>query len=156
LARQLVALLPEDLPIVLAGENMVVAHPGPHAFGKARHREPVRSSHAFTAWRYGHKWVALAVLICFPFADRPWALPILVALCQSEEADPDQGRRHCTPAQHMELPACRRVGSIEWPGKSRVTFSDALTGVRRWLWAEGFRGRVEGGCTFRDFEHSRR
>lgn len=79
-ARHLVALLPDDQPIILAGDDTVVAHPGPRVYGKARHRDPVRSSHAYTAWRYGHKWVVLAVLVCFPFANRPWALPILVAL----------------------------------------------------------------------------
>jgi hypothetical protein len=26
---------------------------------------------------------------------------------------------------------------VEWPGKADVTFSDALTAVRRWLWSEG-------------------
>ncbi len=101
LARLLIALSPEDTPIVLAGDDTVVAHPGPHVFGKARHRDPVRSSHAYTAWRYGHKWVVLAVLVRFPFATRPWALPVLVALYQSEENDRSQGRRHRTPAQHL-------------------------------------------------------
>jgi len=101
LARLLVALLPDDAPILLAGDDTVVAHPGPHVFGKARHRDPVRSSHAYTAWRYGHKWVVLSVLIRFPFATRPWALPVLVALYQSEDDDRSQRRRHRTPAQHL-------------------------------------------------------
>ncbi len=101
LIRQVFTLLPEDLPVVLVGDDTVFGHPGPHVYGKARHRDPVRSSHAFTAWRYGHKWVVLAVLIRFPFANRPWALPVLVALYQSEENDRRQRRRHRTPAQHM-------------------------------------------------------
>ena len=99
LARHLLALLPEDQPIVLVGDDTVIAHPGLHVYGKGRHRDPVRSSHVYTAWRYGHKWVVLAVLVRFPFASRPWALPVLVALYQSEEADSAQ--RHRTPAQHM-------------------------------------------------------
>jgi hypothetical protein len=101
LARLLVALFPEGAPIVLVGDDTVVAHPGPHVFGKSRHRDPVRSSHAYTAWRYGHKWVVLAVLVRFPFAARPWALPVLAALYQSEEDDLSQGHVHRTPAQHM-------------------------------------------------------
>jgi hypothetical protein len=40
--------------------NTVDGHTG---HGKARHRDPVRLSHAFTAWRYGHKWVVSAVLV---------------------------------------------------------------------------------------------
>jgi DDE superfamily endonuclease len=101
LTRQVVLLLPADAPIVLAGDDTVVAHPGPHVYGKARHRDPVRSSHAFTAWRYGHKGVVLAVLVHFPCASRPWALPVLVALYHSEEGDRDERHRHRTPAQHM-------------------------------------------------------
>jgi hypothetical protein len=34
------------------------------------------------------------------------------------------------------LPEAKRVGAVRWPGKATVTFSDALTAVRRWLWAE--------------------
>jgi hypothetical protein len=34
------------------------------------------------------------------------------------------------------LPADKRAGAVTWPGKATVTFSDALTAVRRWLWTE--------------------
>ncbi|HBI43539.1 MAG TPA: hypothetical protein DDY78_11895 [Planctomycetales bacterium] len=34
------------------------------------------------------------------------------------------------------LPEHKRAGTVAWPGKTGVTFSDALTAVRRWLWAE--------------------
>lgn len=127
LARLLVALLPEDAPIVLAGDDTAIAHPGPHVYGKARHRDPVRSSHASTAWRYGHKWVVLAVLVRFPFATRAWALPVLVALYQSEEADRGQGHRHRTPAQHMiRLLALM----LRWfPGRRFVFVGDSAYGT---------------------------
>jgi hypothetical protein len=29
-----------------------------------------------------------------------------------------------------------RVRAVEWAGKQDVTFSDAITAVRRWLWVE--------------------
>ena len=39
---------------------------------------------------------------------------------------------------YAELPArYRRVRAVDWSGKSGVTFSDAITAVRRWLWVEG-------------------
>jgi hypothetical protein len=127
LTRSLVALLPEDAPIVLVGDDTVVAHPGPHVYGKARHRDPVRSSHAYTAWRYGHKWVVLALLVRFPFATRPWALPLLVALYQSEESDHREGHRHRTPAQHMiRLLALM----LRWfPGRRFVFVGDSAYGT---------------------------
>jgi hypothetical protein len=34
------------------------------------------------------------------------------------------------------LPGSKRSGAVMWPGKATVTFSDALSAVRRWLWAE--------------------
>src|SRR5262249_7063630 len=36
----------------------------------------------------GHKWVVLAILVRFPFAARPWALPVLAALYHSPEKAP--------------------------------------------------------------------
>src|SRR5882724_5565443 len=76
-------LLPEG-PVMLVGDDTVDGHKGKCVYGKARHRDPVRSTHSYTAWRYGHKWVVLAVLVRFPFAPRPWALPILIDLYRSE------------------------------------------------------------------------
>jgi DDE superfamily endonuclease len=87
-----------DGPILLAGDDTVTEHPGPRVYGKGCHRDPVRSTHSFTAFRWGHKWVVLAVLVRFPFATRPWALPLLVALYRPEE-DRARKRRHKTPPQ---------------------------------------------------------
>src|SRR5260370_2665016 len=84
-------------PITLVGDDTVDGHQGKKVYGKARHRDPVRSSRAFTAWRYGHKWVVLAVLVRFPFATRPSALPGLVALYRTAEPDRARRRPHRTP-----------------------------------------------------------
>lgn len=87
--------------VYVAGDDTVDEHPGRKVFGKGRHRDPVRSSHSFTAWRWGHKWIVVAILVKFPFATRPWALPVLVALYRSEEWNTKHGRRHKTPATLM-------------------------------------------------------
>lgn len=87
----------------LVGDDTVTEHPGRRVHGKARHRDPVRSSHSYTAWRWGHKWVVLAVLVRFPFATRPWALPVLVALYRSPQDNQQRGRPHKTPAQLLQL-----------------------------------------------------
>src|SRR3954452_17694075 len=97
-------LLP-DGPVVLVGDDTVDGHPGPKVYGKARHRDPVRSTHSYTAWRYGHRWVVLAVLVRVPLATRPWALPVLVYLSRTPEQDRAECRRHKTPAQLL----CRLV-----------------------------------------------
>jgi uncharacterized protein YerC len=86
-------------PVPLAGDDTVDEHRGATVYGKGRHRDPVRSTKSYTAWRWGHKWVVLAVLIKFPFATRPWALPVLVALYRTPQWDREHARRHKTPAR---------------------------------------------------------
>ncbi|MBV8266182.1 MAG: transposase [Planctomycetaceae bacterium] len=85
--------------IELAGDDTVAEHPGPQVYGKGRHRDPVRSTHSFTAFRWGHKGVVLALLVRFPFATRRWALPLLMALDQPQEENRRAGRRHKTPPE---------------------------------------------------------
>lgn len=87
----------------LVGDDTVDEHRGKKVYGKARHRDAVRSSHSYTAFRYGHKWVVLALLVTFPFASRPWALPVLIALYHSPAENRRRGRPHKTPAELMQL-----------------------------------------------------
>jgi hypothetical protein len=75
-------------PVALAGDDTVDEHRGARVYGKGCHRDPVRSTHSYTAYRWGHKWVVLTILVPFPFAKRPWALPVLVALYRSPEKAP--------------------------------------------------------------------
>ena len=86
-------------PILLAGDDTVTEHPGPRVFGKGRHRDPVRSSHSYTAFRWGHKWVVLALLVPVPWATRRWALPLLIALYRPKQENEKCGKRHKTPSQ---------------------------------------------------------
>jgi hypothetical protein len=72
-------------------------------FGKGRHRDGVRSTHSYTAYRWGHKWVVVAVLVKWPFATRPWALPVVVALYRPPEWDRVHRTRHKTPAHIARL-----------------------------------------------------
>lgn len=88
-------------PVQVAGDDTVAEHKGKKVYGKACHRDAVRSSHSFTAYRWGHKWVVLAILVRFPVATRPWALPVLCALYCTAKEDEKRGRRHKTPAQLM-------------------------------------------------------
>jgi hypothetical protein len=92
--------------ILLVGDDTVDEHPGDKVFGKGCHRDPVRSTHSFTAYRWGHKWVVLAVLVRFPFSRRQWALPLLVALYHSEKDDETAGRKHKTPARLLRQLSC--------------------------------------------------
>jgi hypothetical protein len=82
--------------VLVAGDDTVDEHRGERVYGKGCHRDAVRSTHSFTAYRWGHKWVVLTILVRFPFTSRPWALPILVALYRSAKVDEAEGRAHKT------------------------------------------------------------
>jgi hypothetical protein len=47
---------------------------------------------------------------------------------------------------YNQVPVQRRVRAIEWPGKVGISFADALTTVRRWVWEEGVFAQVQGGA----------
>ncbi|QEL17157.1 IS701 family transposase [Limnoglobus roseus] len=127
LARFLLDHLVPDGPIDLVGDDTVDGHPGPRVYGKGRHRDAVRSSHTYTAWRCGHKWVVLAVLVKFPFATRRWALPVLVDLYRTPEVSAAEGVRHRTPGQLM----CRllRVLLARFPDRTFVFAGDSGYGT---------------------------
>jgi hypothetical protein len=119
-------LLPAG-PVVLVGDDTVDGHKGKKVHGKARHRDPVRSTKSYTAWRYGHKWVVLAVLVSFPFATRHWALPVLADLYRCAEDNRRRRRPHRTPAQLM----CRllRLLLLRFPGRRFVFVGDSTYGT---------------------------
>jgi hypothetical protein len=116
-----------DGPVTVLGDDTVDGHKGTKVYGKARHRDPVRSTHSYTAWRYGHRWVVLAVLVKLPFATRPWALPVLIDLYRSEEDDRKRNRPHRTPARI----ACvlLRLLVMRFPGRTFVFVGDSGYGT---------------------------
>jgi hypothetical protein len=105
LARALAALVLETcVPrgvVSCCGDDTVDEHRGKKVYGKGCHRDAVRSTHSYMAYRWGHKWVVLCILVKLPFAARPWALPILVALYRAKEWNKQHKRRHKTPAELM-------------------------------------------------------
>jgi hypothetical protein len=127
LMRLLLDRLAPNGPVMLVGDDTVDGHKGPKVYGKARHRDPVRSTHSYTAWRYGHRWVVLAVLVKFPFAARRWALPVLIDLYRPPEVSAAEGRRHKTPARLM----CRllRLLLVRFPGRTFAFAGDSGDGT---------------------------
>jgi hypothetical protein len=98
-----------DGPVLLAGDDTVDEHRGAKVYGKGCHRDPVRSTHSYTAFRWGHKWVVLAILVKFPFATRAWALPVLSALYHSPEK-----------ATKSKAPAAKRRRNQKAKDKTKV------------------------------------
>jgi hypothetical protein len=85
----------------ICGDETVDGHRGKNVYGKALHRDAVRSSHSHTVFRYGHKWIVLAILVEFPSCNRPFALPVLVALYRDKKTNHREGRRHKTSVELM-------------------------------------------------------
>jgi DDE superfamily endonuclease len=131
---------PEGL-LHLVGDDTVDEHRGKKVYGKARHRDPVRSSHCYTTYRYGHKWVVLAILIRFPWATRPWALPLVVTLYHAKQDNQRRCRAHKTPAELAQL-QLRLL--LRWlPGRSLVFAGDQGYGSHDMAWfAQKQQGRL--------------
>lgn len=97
LATLVIELVPRDEPIFVLADTTVSEHRGAKVYGKGRHRDAVRSTHSYTAWRWGHQWVALCVAVqLVSVVSRRWALPVLVALYRNESVNQAEGRRHKT------------------------------------------------------------
>jgi len=97
LATMILELIPEDQFIVCPVDDTNPQHKGKHVYGKGCHHDACRSTHSHVVWVWGHKWVVLAINVKFPFASRPWALPVLCALYRPEELNKQEGRQHKTP-----------------------------------------------------------
>jgi hypothetical protein len=97
LAAAVLELVPADQQVICPVDDTAAQHRGKHVYGKGRHRDACRSTRAFKAWLWGHCWVTLAINVKFPFASRPWALPVLVGLYRTREVNEQEGRRHKTP-----------------------------------------------------------
>ena len=125
LARLVLAHFVPAGAVELAVDDTVTEHPGRKVYGKGCHRDPVRSTHSFTAYRWGHKWVALVVLVRVPWATRRWALPLLLALYRPK----GQARRHKTPAQRARQ--MLRVLMRWFPERHFVCTGDSTYGTHQ-------------------------
>lgn len=96
LAAAVLELVPADGPTVVTVDDTVAMHKGKRVYGKGKHHDACRSTHSHMVWKWGHKWVVLAVHVTFPFCSRAWALPVLAALYRPADLDQQEGRRHKT------------------------------------------------------------
>ena len=96
LAAAILKCIPLDQPALVPMDDTTAQHRGDKVYGKGCHHDAVRSSHTHVVWRWGHRWVVLALSVKFPFTARRWALPILAALYRPKELNEAEGRRHKT------------------------------------------------------------
>jgi hypothetical protein len=94
LTAAILRLIPEEEPVLVPMDDTTAQHRGKKVYGKGCHHDAVRSSHSHIVWRWGHRWVVLAISVKLPFTWRRWALPVLVALYRPKELNQAEGRRH--------------------------------------------------------------
>jgi hypothetical protein len=97
LAAVVLELVPPDQPVICPVDDTCPQHKGKNVYGKGKHHDACRSTRTHHVWVWGHKWVVLAINVKFPFASRPWALPVLCALYRPEDLNKKEKRRHKTP-----------------------------------------------------------
>ena len=96
LAAAVLRLIPAGEPVLVPMDDTTAQHRGKHVYGKGCHHDAVRSAHKHVVFRWGHRWVVLAISVKFPFTSRRWALPVLCALYRPQELNRAEGRRHKT------------------------------------------------------------
>lgn len=119
LAWAILRHIPPDQPVLVPMDDTTAQHRSKKVYGKGCHHDAVRSSHTHMVWRWGHRWVVLAISVKFPFTSRRWALPVLVALYRPKELNQAEGRRHKTaPDLARQLMAVL----IHWFPKRKFVF----------------------------------
>jgi hypothetical protein len=96
LARAVLAYVPLDEPVLVPMDDTTAQHRGKRVYGKGCHHDAVRSAHQHVVYRWGHRWIVLAISVHFPFTSRRWALPVLAALYRPKDLNDLEGHRHKT------------------------------------------------------------
>jgi hypothetical protein len=100
LATAILSLIPPEEPVLVPMDDTTAQHRGKCVYGKGCHHDAVRSAHKHVVFRWGHRWIVLAISVKFPFTWRRWALPVLAALYRPESLNRSERRRHKT-APHL-------------------------------------------------------
>src|SRR4030042_824148 len=119
LAGAILQFIPFDEPVLIPMDDTTAQHRGKNVYGKGCHHDAVRSAHKHIVYRWGHRWIVLAISVKFPFTSRRWALPVLCALYRPQELDLAEKRRHKT-APHLARQLMAAL--IHWFPQRRFVF----------------------------------
>lgn len=100
------------MPIVLGADETLERRWGRKIKAKSIFRDAARSSHKYTTYSNGLRWVSMMLLVSIPWSGRVWALPFLTVLAPSPKTNAANNKRH--------------KSSIDWVGQM-------VGAVRRWL-----------------------
>lgn len=77
--------VPGGAAVQIVLDDTLTPKKGPHVFGLGCHLDAVRSTKRVRVFCFGHIWVVLSVVVRFPFARRPWAIPVLFRLYRNQK-----------------------------------------------------------------------
>ena len=58
---------PAGEPVLVPMDDTTAQHRGKCVYGKGCHHDAVRSAHKHVVFRWGHRWIVLAISVKFPF-----------------------------------------------------------------------------------------
>jgi len=92
LARLVMALAPDEQPVVVPVDDTLGRHTGKHIRAASMHHDPLLSTRTKAVFHWGHVWVVLAIVIRVPAWKKSFALPVLARLYRSKKLCAKEGR----------------------------------------------------------------
>lgn len=83
----LILLVPESWPIILIIDETIERRKGKEINAKGIYRDGVRSTGKIIVKCFGLKWIAMMMIIVFPWSSKCWTLPFLTVLAPSKKAN---------------------------------------------------------------------
>jgi len=102
----------QEEPVIMGADDTIERRWGPQIQARSIFRDGKRSSHAYSNFSSGLRWLSMMMLVPLPWIMRVWALPFLTVLAPSRKTNEANGKRHKT--------------SVDWLGQMVAV-------VRRWL-----------------------
>jgi hypothetical protein len=85
LIKLVLALLPQDQPIIVPVDDTLGRHTGKHIRAASMHHDPLLSTRTKPVFHWGHVWVVLSIAVRVPMWKKTFALPVLARLYRAEK-----------------------------------------------------------------------
>jgi hypothetical protein len=99
----LASLVPTHQSLIIAVDETIERRRGKNIKAKGCYRDAVRSTQSHVITCFGLKWLSFCLIIKFPWARRPWALPFLTMLQYSKDYHEKRGRSHHTTLYYVKM-----------------------------------------------------
>ena len=88
-----------DGPVKLVIDETLERRWGRRIRLRGHYRDPLASSREQSVSSSGLRWLMIAVVVCLPWTDRSWALPVFTVPAPGPKVSEREGRRHKTVAE---------------------------------------------------------